>query len=344
MDSLLELIAGASAGAFSKTLLAPLDRLKLVVQLRGSLKAEPTKNNTTGIPTTSGSSLDAYQSGRLALANIIREEGFLALWRGNVATVLIQGGTTGINFMFLDLFKKAADNVIVTSSSTSTATTTTSKSPQDDRKERLAKSFVSGGLAGVTAMTLLYPLGLMRTKLALDMGRNTQQRQYPNGMRDVIRTTFRANGIPGLYQGYGVALWSVTLYRMVHLGGYDFCKTELLNWHQISTGTRRRQVSSATMEIPFWERMLAAQGVSILASTIHYPLDSVRRRLMMQSDATTKIYRNGIHCIVDIYQKEGIPGYFRGIGVNYARSFSAAIVLVSYDMFRWLMDYNTKIM
>jgi hypothetical protein len=47
--------------------------------------------------------------------------------------------------------------------------------------------------------------------------------------------------------------------------------------------------------------------------------------------------------MIDIYQKEGIPGYFRGIGVNYARSFSAAILLVSYDIFRWLMDYTKVI-
>ena len=81
-------------------------------------------------------------------------------------------------------------------------------------------------MAGATAITILYPIGLMRTKLALDMG--SDNRQYPRGMRDVLGKSLRANGVRGLYQGYGVALWSVSIYRMVHLGGYDFFKVGLV--------------------------------------------------------------------------------------------------------------------
>lgn len=86
-DSMREVAAGASAGAISKTVMAPLDRLKLVVQLRGSLGDK--KHAAYGGPWT-------------AFRRMIREEGFLALWRGNVSTVVIQAGTSALNFSTYD--------------------------------------------------------------------------------------------------------------------------------------------------------------------------------------------------------------------------------------------------
>mmetsp|Transcript_12910 Transcript_12910/g.24526 ORF Transcript_12910/g.24526 Transcript_12910/m.24526 type:complete len:87 (-) Transcript_12910:45-305(-) len=82
-----------------------------------------------------------------------------------------------------------------------------------------------------------------------------------------------------------------------------------------------------------------AQIVSILASTAHYPLDSIRRRLMMQSDKTAaeKIYRSAWHCMQTIYRNEGIRGFYLGLGTNYIRSVGGALLLVSYDFFRGIL-------
>lgn len=295
-DYLREAAAGAFAGSATKTLVAPLDRLKLVVQLRGSL--------------ADSSSSAHYDGPWKALSRIIREEGFFALWRGNVPTILVQGGTSALNFVFMDLYKKAASRIV-----------------GDD--QRLMKSLVSGGLAGGTAITFLYPIGLMRTKLALDVGKET--RLYPNGMRDVVRHSIRTNGFTSLFKGYTVALASVSLYRMIHLGGYDFLKSEICAQHGLP-------LSTDASSLPFFERFLAAQGVSMLASTVHYPLDSVRRRLMMESDVKDKKYRSGFHCFVRIYKDEGVRGYFRGLGTNYIRSVGAALLLVSYDFFKTILS------
>ena len=169
-DSIREALAGAAAGASARTLVAPLDRLKLVVQLQGSI--DPTRSKHQG-------SADAYKGPKQALAKILREEGFFALWRGNAPTIIIQGGTSALNFLFLDLYKKAATCLV-----------------GQNGDHRLLKSFVSGFLAGGTAITILFPVGLMRTKLALDVGRDN--RRYPRGMRDVVLQTYQVNGIPGL--------------------------------------------------------------------------------------------------------------------------------------------------
>lgn len=291
-DSVREAVAGAFAGASTRTLVAPLDRLKLVVQLQGSLADS-----------------SAYEGPWKALSRMIGEEGFFALWRGNAPSILIQSGASALNFMFMDLYKKAATRMV-------------------GDEQRLLKSFLSGALAGGTAITLLYPIGLMRTKLALDVGK--EKRLYPQGMRDVVRHSYRVNGFTSLYQGYTVALASVSLYRMIHLGGYDWIKTEICARHNLP-------LSTDASNLPFGERFLAAQAVSTLASTVHYPLDSVRRRLMMQSDTKDKKYRNGLHCFVQIYKDEGVGGYFRGLGTNYIRSIGAALLLVSYDFFKSML-------
>merc|ERR1712232_302292 len=101
-------------------------------------------------------------------------------------------------------------------------------------------------------------------------------------MRDVFCAIWNADGIRGFYQGYGIAMFGVIIYRALHLGGYDACKTELKH-RKRSEGGQGNNVASDSNElkIPMWERFVIAQVVSITAGTICYPIDSVRRRLMM---------------------------------------------------------------
>ena len=291
-DTIIEVLAGAGSGALSKTIMAPLDRLKLVVQLRSELQTQPANNSYNGPITT--------------FRNILQEEGFVALWRGNLATILIQGGTSALNFCFMDMYKKAAIDLV-------------------GSDQRFVLSFTSAALGGATAMTIFYPLGLMRTKLALDMGKDNVNRLYPNGMRDVVSKSIRANGFQSLYQGYGVALFSVTIYRMIHLGGYDYLKSE------------RLLKQDNNQQLPFLERLCIAQIVSMTASTMHYPFDSIRRRLMMQSDSSKQKYRSAYDCYKQILQKEGIRGFYNGLGTSYIRSIGASFLLLSYDFFKSTM-------
>lgn len=123
-DSLRESIAGAFAGASSKTLFAPMDRLKLIVQLRGSISQVGNLQRQN------------YDGPVKAFRAIIKEEGFLALWRGNLSTVLIQAGTTGLNFMFMDIYKKAAVRLVGVTEHQST------------RQQQVFQSFLAGGLTG----------------------------------------------------------------------------------------------------------------------------------------------------------------------------------------------------
>jgi len=298
-------LAGGFAGAFAKTCVAPIERVKLIMQLQNSIE-------TRGVTT--------YNSRALSIMRYIYiEQGVGAFWRGNAANVLRQGGSAAMNFMLMDLYKASVTPMLDV-----TLSVPSWRNEEKRRKRRsIISSFLSGGLAGGTATTVLYPIEFLRTRLALDNGTTRLTRQYPNGMRDVLYSTLRVDGLKGLYQGYGIALGGVVLYRALHLGGYDALKTHL-------------NYSSSHNQISITQRFFIAQIVSIVAGTICYPIDSVRRRLMMQAGQklSHRKYVNSYDCFRKIWCSEGIKGFYLGIGPNLLRSVGGALLLVSYDVFK----------
>lgn len=202
----------------------------------------------------------------------------------------------------------------------------------------------------------LYPVEFVRTRLAMDVGRGTLDapRLYPGGMRDVCASILRADGWRGFYQGFGIALVGVVLYRALHLGGYDAVKTDILHrrgYRDVALGDSRFQkmIIHCTSQnnskdsrnislsgLTLGERFLAAQTVSVVAGTVCYPIDSVRRRLMMQAGLSKgdRLYANSLDCFRRVLATEGAQGFFLGIGPNLLRSFGAALLLVSYDILK----------
>jgi len=96
-------------------------------------------------------------------------------------------------------------------------------------------------------------------------------------MRDLFLKILQTDGVRGFYKGYVIALISVSVHRFVYLCGYDFIKSE----YNDGDSDGKQLMSLGKM-------FCAAQFISMAASTIHYPLDCVRRRLMMEAGKTKK--------------------------------------------------------
>ena len=405
-DALRNAIAGAMAGAFARTITAPIERIKLMLQLQGSLSSSSSSSSSSASSSSSLPKLETVSSrNKTKNINIINnnqqqlnswkvcrhiyttEGGLTAFWRGNTPNVLRHAGGAALNFMLMDWYKSKSIIIIspiiaMTSSSTTTTSTATNKnrslsSYEEERREQreqvnrrgqIISAFLSGGLAGGTTTTLLYPIEFMRTRLALDTG--SSNRLYPRGMRDVFNSIWKTDGIRGMYQGYGIALTGIIIYRALHLGGYDACKTELIHQRRRNMRRIRRQrkpqqqqiitndnnnnnkkknsssssSSSSSDEeqeliitkISIAERFGIAQIVSITAGTICYPIDSVRRRLMMQAGRPIdeRTFKHSKDAFRKIFKMEGIKGFYLGIGPNIVRSIAGALLLVSYDVFR----------
>jgi solute carrier family 25 (adenine nucleotide translocator) protein 4/5/6/31 len=345
-------LAGACAGALAKTVVAPIERVKLLMQLQFSIDktsiknsettnaAEgPSKSNRTP-PKADGRRLGAFEVAK----KVYERQGLLAFWRGNTPNVIRQGGTAAMNFLLMDWYKAAIRPILIWSLSLPS-----DRDPQARKKRRaIISSFLSGGLAGGTVTTVLYPVEFIRTRLAMDVGRGTADvpRLYPGGMRDVCSTIWKVDGWRGFYQGYGIALAGVVLYRALHLGGYDAVKTEILHrrGHNIGIsgaqqGSTNDSNNNTATNLTMGERFLAAQIVSLTAGTACYPIDSVRRRLMMQAGLPIerRLYKNSLDCFRRVWATEGMHGFYLGIGPNLIRSFGASLLLVSYDVFKVML-------
>jgi len=93
----LQLIAGAGSGAITKTLIAPLDRIKILFQIQGM------KSSSEPI---------LYRGILQTAMRVTHDEGFLSLYNGNGANILRVIPSYALKFMFNDTFKELVKNQI----------------------------------------------------------------------------------------------------------------------------------------------------------------------------------------------------------------------------------------
>jgi len=79
---------------------------------------------------------------------------------------------------------------------------------------------LSGGTAGAIGLSIVYPLDFARTRLGTDIGKEASQRQF-TGMGDCLQKIVKIDGVSGLYQGFGVSVVGIFIYRAFYFGGYD---------------------------------------------------------------------------------------------------------------------------
>ncbi|MDK2413048.1 MC/SLC25 family protein, partial [Aphanizomenon sp. 202] len=155
-----------------------------------------------------------------------------------------------------------------------------------------------------------------------DIGKGAGQREF-NGLGDCLVKIFKADGIMGLYRGFGVSVQGIIIYRAAFFGFYDTAKGMLPD------------PKSAGI-ILSWA---IAQTVTTISGIISYPFDTVRRRMMMQSGrkGADIMYKNTIDCWKKIAKNEGSAAFFKGAFSNVLRGTGGALVLVLYDEIQILL-------
>merc|ERR1712151_342585 len=272
------------AAAVSKTIAAPIERIKLLLQNQGESAAAKAQGEYKGI-------MDI-------LKRVPQEEGVSAFWRGNLANVIRYFPTQALNFAFKDTYKKIFCPY----------------NPKTEFWKFFFGNLASGGAAGATSLMVVYPLDFARTRLAADVGKTGAERQF-TGLVDCLTKVYKSDGYKGLYQGLGVSVLGIIAYRACYFGGYDTAKRVLF--------------SKGKTSILF--KFLVAQAVTALSGLVSYPLDTVRRRLMMQSGRKEVMYTGTLDCFAKIYKNEGGKAFFKGALSNIFRGMGASLVLVLYD-------------
>ena len=277
-----DFLLGGTAAAISKTVAAPIERVKLLLQNQGDASAIAKKY--TGI-------VDVF-------VRVPQEQGFASFWRGNVSNVLRYFPTQALNFAFKDYYKqyleypRSAGFLLC-----------------------LLGNMASGGAAGVTSLAFVYPLDFARTRLAMDTGKGAA-REF-NGTFDVILKTAQTSGWGkgGVYNGFVVSAVGIVIYRGAYFGLYD------------TVAPLVASVGSAG----FLMKFTLAYAITVAAGLISYPLDTVRRRMMMTSGKHAGKYTSSIDCFTKVLAQEGVPALFKGASANILRGLAGSLVLVGFD-------------
>jgi solute carrier family 25 (adenine nucleotide translocator) protein 4/5/6/31 len=302
LNPIEDFMLGGTAAAVAKTIAAPIERIKLLLQNQGESKA-----------ITEGKG--EYKGIMDCLVRVPAEQGFASFWRGNFANVLRYFPTQALNFMFKEQYKRMFSV------------------PKDATfGMRLYSNVASGGLAGATSLCVVYPLDFARTRLAVDVG-SGKEREF-TGTVDCILKTARKSGWTkgGVYNGFVVSCVGIVIYRGAYFGIYD--------------------TVSAMPEVRtfgFFGKFLLGYAVTTVAGLAAYPLDTIRRRMMMTSGKAGKgeavKYRSSIHAAQVILKDKGMGAFFKGAGSNILRGLAGALVLVGFDYmqdFYLLMKYGDE--
>lgn len=59
-------------------------------------------------------------------------------------------------------------------------------------------------------------------------------------------------------------------------------------------------------------------------------MDTVRRKLMLQSGQKVKTYDGSIDCLLKTFKKGGVPAFYNGAIANTTKSISGALLVALY--------------
>lgn len=192
VNPLVNLAAGGISGAVSKTITAPLEKVKLAIQ------------NQDSDPRVLSGEMKRYTGMGDAFKRHITELGPQSLWRGNFANCIRYVPTAAFNLAFKDNIKRLFPKY----------------NKDTDFGKFAAAQIASGAAAGGATNTIVYPLIYVRTVLGADLGK---EKKY-NGMLDCLKKTVQSNGFLSLYNGIGPSTLGIVVYRGAQFGLQDILK------------------------------------------------------------------------------------------------------------------------
>ncbi|KAM6170170.1 mitochondrial adenyl nucleotide antiporter SLC25A25 isoform 1-T1 [Rhynchocyon petersi] len=304
------LVAGGGAGAVSRTCTAPLDRLKVLMQVHASRS-----NNMCIVG---------------GFTQMIREGGASSLWRGNGINVLKIAPESAIKFMAYEQIKRLVGS--------------------DQETLRIHERLVAGSLAGAIAQSSIYPMEVrgphgpgaravavggeteaeeqamkcfisshlvpqvLKTRMAL---RKTGQ--Y-SGMLDCAKKILAKEGMAAFYKGYIPNMLGIIPYAGIDLAVYETLKNAWL---------QRYAVNSAD---PGVFVLLACGTISSTCGQLaSYPLALVRTRMQAQASIEGAPEVTMSSLFKQILRTEGAFGLYRGLAPNFMKVIPA--VSISYVVY-----------
>lgn len=263
-------VAGGVAGCVAKTVVAPLDRVKILFQASNPQFAQ-----------YSGSWAGVAKTMRL----IYQQDGLLGLYRGHSATLLRVFPYAAVKFLAYEQIR----SFII---------------PRKEHETPLRR-LVSGSLAGVTSVFFTYPLELVRVRLAFETRRDGHSslaaicrriyNEHPTVAATATATetasaaststTLRTpGGLSNFYRGFSPTILGMLPYAGMSFLTHDTCG-DLLRHPTVAQWTTLPQAPDAPpgklLPLRSWAELLAGGVAGLVSQTASYPLEVIRRRMQV---------------------------------------------------------------
>ncbi|KAI0175605.1 mitochondrial dicarboxylate carrier protein [Hypoxylon sp. FL1284] len=290
------LVAGATAGLISRFVIAPLDVVKIRLQLQSHSLSDPLSHASLG------GGAPVYKGTVRTLRHIVRHEGLTALWKGNVPAEMMYVAYASVQFTayrsFTQLLRRALGD--------------------QRRLPRAAESFVAGAAAGAAATASSYPLDLLRTRFAAQ----GNDRVYAS-LRRAVRAIGRDEGLRGFFRGLAPALASVVPSMGLFFAAYEGARAPLarLDLPADAGDAAAGVLASLLAKTGVFPLDLVRKRIQVQGPT--------RARYVHKNIPE---YAGTLRTVRAILAREGVRGLYRGLTVSLFKAAPAsAVTMWTYE-------------
>lgn len=310
-------IAGGLAGCAAKTVVGPLDRVKILFQTSNPQFAKYT-GSWFGVVT--------------AMKSIYSQTGTRGLFRGHSATLLRIFPYAGIKFLAYEQVRA----III----------------KDKSQETPGRRFLSGSLAGSLSVFFTYPLEVIRVRLAFDTKGETRSsltsickqiyNEYPgvpttpqahsaNTARSAATATIIATsatvqdlvpkyGLANFYRGFTPTMWGMLPYAGTSFLTHDYAGDLLRNPRFAEYTTLPNTAkSNKPAQLRTWAQLVAGGLAGFVSQTASYPLEVIRRRMQVGGVVGDGHRLGMVEVASKIWLEKGWRGFFVGLGIGYVK-------------------------
>ncbi|KAI9797459.1 MAG: hypothetical protein M1833_005499 [Piccolia ochrophora] len=338
-------LAGGLAGCAAKTIVGPLDRVKILFQASSPHFAKYT-GSWFGVVT--------------AMKDIYQQDGTVGLFRGHSATLLRIFPYAAIKFLAYEQFRA----VLI----------------RGPHQETPWRRLASGSLAGVTSVLFTYPLEVIRVRLAFETKQHSRSslssickqiyNEHPPPTRSspfvrrappstqgasvaaaqsVVKSAASSIqqitprfGIANFYRGFSPTLWGMLPYAGMSFLTHDTAG-DMLRHQSVSKYTVRdprtstRASTNGRPQLKYWAQLVAGGVAGLVSQTAAYPLEVIRRRMQV-GGAVGDGHRLGMaETTGKIWREKGARGFYVGLSIGYVKV--VPMVATSFLVYERVKDW-----
>ncbi|XBW36767.1 hypothetical protein QEN19_002344 [Hanseniaspora menglaensis] len=237
-------LAGGVAGICAKTLIAPLDRIKILFQT-GNPHFLQYRGSMNGL--------------MKAMHHIFLIDGVAGVFQGHSATLLRIFPYAGIKFITYEQFR----SFFIPSK----------------EYEQHWRRLVSGSCAGLSSVFVTYPLDLIRVKMAYITHRK-EAKLIPL-IKSIYKNSSSKPGIQNFYRGFMPTMYGMIPYSGVAFFAHDFCHDIFKSPFLRQLAVERKQDDKVLLKT--WAELVSGALAGMLSQSAAYPFEIIRRRLQVTS-------------------------------------------------------------